>query len=1561
MRNEDAPFYFEKILAALDFLDLLETGSLISRLQIKPDRKHGSNRRIEDLTKFYKDGGIEVVQMKHTLVSNTHLNFSDLWTVAIKTPQGRGGRKEGTNIFKFLKSWRFHRKSTPSIMLTLVSNKKPSIKLNAFFKDIRSLQKKKKTWKSISNKYGTQIQSIEANCSQKPFVSKKELREFISALNYKHVSDINDLEKELEEKLKGQGIAEKARVQAFITRVTKKFVSNNIDILPSDVVALIDRVKTGLLQEIAPPINYIQRPELEKKILAAIESRKKEGGFILLFSPSGSGKTVLLSRLAEKNPDFFPYFCRIRPFEAVRNKSGYSNTNRLSSTWFKADIIQRCYEFGLLSTSVSVTDSEDFIDKTFDESLSILSQKAQERPGKKIVIIVDALDQVETDRFKGKSVLDAIPAVKQPGVVFVLSTWGERYLPTSIKNLPKSTKEDVGIDLFFTEKEITGYFKQVKIPLTQYQVSIIKKKTNGLAISIFYLAQKLKSQTDIDQIINSPGQYDEVFEWYKPIWSSLAAKEQECLGYLCFHFAKVKRDDLWRAVQSRLISSKFNKLLLTISPFIDTFGAFIEPYHDSFRRFVVSHLSKDKTFYHRNLADYYSANSSESSYGKKYTIKHLEAVGLNDSTVKRIYRRLDSEKFFEKVLKSNLDDPTKVEIGKSFVSYFYTVKEIKKFLKYAILSSNIYPTVYEEHAYKKAYIGTEKLIAEVENELLLPKRQHIRDQREWVFKRLAVGNILKTKSDKNSLSLASRFLDDSLFRIHLNPQLLWEEDAMREFWNHAKEITEAYVNTGQYVGALAFLKKGIGFKKKTKKIKGLIASKVAKVHLQNLQIDRKETLNQVAKSSKIERLLFYIALTRSGERVPNLKDLKKLLDDEKMESYIHDENNDRQYIDLAKTLITHNAKNNKVRIEKILRKLKADIPYYSRGYIYWGDMGGGRDIYLNWVALKSFVDKNFNLEDFYKIAFKEKFNNRSDLSEHENPAFVEILLIQSELYKNAMLVQMGKMDWKNYWSPFKSALIKYKEKIDQIKRSTNSYGSDLQKTCYPYYYDLSDLIRENLTIINAFFPAKLLSVVSKIEEIIGMNYLYKDPVLLEMLIRTPTAKVSSKLRDKTDVYFEKLLDIRQKEALDNLGKSNNLQDIATLAAKKNRLDLAEDVYIQSLKYSRGLWSKGDLRFSNFVDSARTQKRNQLDFVLRCIEKVSDIVEGGWYWRLDLLESAAYTDYKLALDYAYDFIIKGEVNQNEALVRIISTYIKNNPYSSLGDILPIVSLINFKDESGHEPYENISKAFYMLIRFALNNGDYGTVDGLVKEYFKTAKRDVHPRSQINIFRDFIKFADPYPTLRTAKKEFESHINTLEKVGYQPAAKSSSEYEVTYDGIDLKKLRACAKKDQAKAVINIIDAYVQKPGYFTNKLVAGIVPFLSTASIEKIRDWARQKKVDIEGAYLFIALIKKALSENNQSILRKTCSDIVRFQSAVEHFHSSHLINDLNEIQFPGKRTLIKKLLLISIRNYAGDGYSLTSVFSYSSEAIDDNYIDIKKWSYEVWKDVVEKSMRLSLTK
>ncbi len=163
-RNEDAPFYFEKLLASLDYLELLDSSGTIARLQIKPDRKYGVDRRIDDLTRFNRDKSIEVVQIKHSVVDSTKISFSDLWIAKISTAK-KGARKEGTNIFKFLKSWRSHRKAgCKKVALTLVSNKDLTAKAKKFFAAVANLNAKKLSWRDFSKQYATEIQIIENNC-----------------------------------------------------------------------------------------------------------------------------------------------------------------------------------------------------------------------------------------------------------------------------------------------------------------------------------------------------------------------------------------------------------------------------------------------------------------------------------------------------------------------------------------------------------------------------------------------------------------------------------------------------------------------------------------------------------------------------------------------------------------------------------------------------------------------------------------------------------------------------------------------------------------------------------------------------------------------------------------------------------------------------------------------------------------------------------------------------------------------------------------------------------------------------------------------------------------------------------------------------------------------------------------------------------------------------------------------------------------------------------------------------------------------------------------------------
>lgn len=256
-RNEDVPFYFEKLLAGIGFLELLEKETSLSRIQIKPDRKDGHLRRIEDFTKFYLDGSVEVFQVKHTERKETYkFGFGDLWNTNSKqkTPK-EPGKKEGVDIFKFLKSWRIHKLKTDSVSLIILTNRKPTNTFANFVKDIDKLRRGELKWRTFSVEYTKQIESIKSNCKSKPFKNYIELKNFLCSLYYREVSGIDDLYQDISKKLKEAGVIDSDRIDAFIHRITKVFVSNNIDVLPSTVNEFINRLKTGLIQEIFTPPN----------------------------------------------------------------------------------------------------------------------------------------------------------------------------------------------------------------------------------------------------------------------------------------------------------------------------------------------------------------------------------------------------------------------------------------------------------------------------------------------------------------------------------------------------------------------------------------------------------------------------------------------------------------------------------------------------------------------------------------------------------------------------------------------------------------------------------------------------------------------------------------------------------------------------------------------------------------------------------------------------------------------------------------------------------------------------------------------------------------------------------------------------------------------------------------------------------------------------------------------------------------------------------------------------------------------------------------------------------
>ena len=74
----------------------------------------------------------------------------------------------------------------------------------------------------------------------------------------------------------------------------------------------------------------------------------------------------------------------------------------------------------------------------------------------------------------------------------------------------------------------------------------------------------------------------------------------------------------------------------------------------------------------------------------------------------------------------------------------------------------------------------------------------------------------------------------------------------------------------------------------------------------------------------------------------------------------------------------------------------------------------------------------------------------------------------------------------------------------------------------------------------------------------------------------------------------------------------------------------------------------------------------------------------------------------------------------------------------------------------------------------------------------------------------------------------------------------------------------------------------------------------------------------------------------------------------------MIKKLDTVDFPKKNSFMRKLLLISIRILSGSGY-LTEFFVYSSDSIDRHFNELKRFSFDVWKSIIERSIRLSISK
>lgn len=1564
-KNEDSPVYFEKVYSSLELLRLLKLDSNVVSIDLKPDRKDGEDRRIEDLTKFFADGSVEVIQLKHSIKKEDNWTFSGLWETEKNVIKKRGNfsKSEGTIIYKFLKSWRYHNKKTKNIKLFLVSNKECGKELNDFYNDIDNFRNNKIQWGVFYYKYKKELANIKANCEKKPFV-RDELPKFIKSLYFRKVGDNIAIESGLKDELKERGIYNIDKVEAFIIRVFKAFTTDKISFTKIDVNDFIRITKTELLQRIVKPPNYLERSSLESILYKEIERKKEKGGFIYIFAPSGSGKTTFLSNLAEKNKeDFLPYFCHIRNSDMQENSYGHLPKERLNSKWFKVDIIQRCKDFNLVDETISIDDDEATINILFEKSLEIMSERALKRKSKKIVIIVDALDQVSTDNYKDKSLLEAIPARSYPGVIFLLSTWGEKYIPQHVKNLPSNSKITSTINLSFTENEIINYFKNSDIKLSSDQIKKISSKTKGLAILLFYLLQKLKGSNIInyDSIINNLGNYSDVFGWYDELWNGLNKKQKEYLGYICFHLSPINKKTLLEILTNGKNEnlSDLSDLMVEIRSFVDTKNGNIQPYHDSFRRFILFKLKDSYTLFHLRIAQFYSKKENLSKiYCKKYLTTHLDHVGVKNQKVKNIFLRLLKNSFFTLVLKSNLDYISKIHIGKHFIAFFRVSGDIKSFIEYSIKVSQIEPyLVGDDDIFIKAKIGTPNLVAEIENELLTPKDNNEYDRRNWVFNRLKVADIFKESNSSHLNKIADRYIEDALFRIDIDKDILWSEKFKHNRSDDIDIYIKSIINLKKFNSAIRFIKK-LKFKEKAISNIGLIADKLTPVFEAYVIYDEKAAISSLNQLSQAEKLIICLKLDYVNNiKIKNI--IKPLLIKETLYKYLSPNNFDDQRLSIAEACLVLNIKNKNKYIEKLINNLITDVPYYSHNFPYWGNSG---DVFFRCATLKLAIQKKFNIKEFYIDTLEKLKRNASD---YNKDAFINILQDNCLLKNNYFLLVLNKIDWNKFHSFLVKTINIYKEEIGRVGKFSdfhdkyNGYG----EKALIYYQNINLFLRSSLRIVSIFFPKHISSFDDEIENIFKNTLFEKNLEYLNDVIIFLNHE-DKKDREKINKYYQIVLNTYENSRAGNIEKSNNFKDLSEVLASKSFINEAESIYTKSLKHSNGLWEKEDLRVMNFIDCLRgINDKTEFDVALKYIKEISNVVSGSWYFYLDFIEAVTYSNHILGLEYLYILVFSGDIDLSSGLRRYICTCTKVCKYKDISDLMMLLELMPCGDGKAREHYENRKEVYYALIEWSLINSNFDLAIDLSNKYLIYLNKYVYIKDRLDVILDFCKHFEGVKELGDVRKVFKSSYDYYIRNGYV-ADKKNNSYEKSFDEEDINTAIKMIKRNNLAGLFAFLSSIKNSDkSYRIEDIVSKLLPLFSDTQIISLEIWSKKEKVDLFGYYTSIAMINRAVRLSDRILLNKVKQGIIKSltNSRGAFYHNSELIKNISKLDFFDKRKFIRKMLLICIERSSTSMYSLQHLFLHNSDVIDEFYPELKSFAFEPFKRQVEYSMKLTLAR
>ncbi len=314
-------------------------------------------------------------------------------------------------------------------------------------------------------------------------------------------------------------------------------------------------------------------------------------GYSAVLGPPGSGKSTLLTQVAERlQRDVRPVvryygFIRLTDPDAVR---------RVTREEFVKSIIEQLYA----SFGDDVLPSARRYDYSPQRLLQLLAAAGERfrADGKVLVLIVDGLDHIARARTADdtQKLFSVLPDVLPAGVRCLLGSQSISYAPRSIQ-LTCGTDRQYAVPPF-TEAQAQEYlcrYAAIRERFSGEQVAAAARLGEGLPLYLRYVAERLTEvdTADIDRAIGEiPPYTGDIDAYYSTLWSEASdlafARTCGVLARVPFpvHPTELPALTGLEAFEASRAYAKVRHLLL-----VSAAGCRI--FHNSFREFVVSHLS----------------------------------------------------------------------------------------------------------------------------------------------------------------------------------------------------------------------------------------------------------------------------------------------------------------------------------------------------------------------------------------------------------------------------------------------------------------------------------------------------------------------------------------------------------------------------------------------------------------------------------------------------------------------------------------------------------------------------------------------------------------------------------------------------------------------------------------------------------------------------------------------------------------------------------------------------------------------------------------------------------